>query len=1067
MADPKFSPDDKSQSETDFSPSNSDDSYLSDELLEIQPAEEDSAINDLIKDINQTILDTDINLEHQTTMHEAGSTYNDTSTMSDEEFQKILSASNVSIEENSNLDALSGDLEQNNASSMDDEELRKILHADNASIENIEQDTSMDLQANTGIRAEENESNDPITASAEIVSSIEKNVENIVEDILKGYSDPATENETQDYEEPINPDENNYTSTIAELTTMVDGIEPETNFYSTPSNEEQHESIAARIETLWAELAEVWPAIQKQPHVVAKIEELWGILKQTDNDAFGMPSEFEQFFQDTNANITSSEYEVSGVDINFENHITTNENDNVLQLANYRTQTNQSNNSHSYIDETVTNSVPFDDELGELVASILGKNPEADETIFQESTFQTNFENTIETKWSSSLTDESEDNQINSEEPETVSNTASANDELDELVLDILSNNIESDETPYHTENETNSNTTDSDTTDEVDAILKKYTEDEENLLDVKTEPEIQESGTTPSNDKFVVDEELQKILGGTTDPDTSTSKTSDKIEDYQSDLPSNNGTITSVPTLTTTSTTTLKKTETVSRSTPRTSATKSTHTTNTQGKAHINETSGPDTSSSGWKWALASLVPIAVITMLWSYLGSDDVTDQQTPSANNMALYKTKNESRYSSSRDNGAESIEDIIKRLTEIEAIQTETIPTIETVPLNENSPEPIQKYNPEFMQTETTTKAVPFTENNGSEISSADTMGAGTANELTAPPMAMVSTDSLSQSNEQNLLDLTDHIRRLEATISDLQQTTANQVAAVTQAQEAANILPVEQITQLIDVPVANLQQGVDQRFMELGARITRLEAAVAELQKSALLLKQDVLRQNATNENNASAVISQGNQQQINTLTQRLSEIESSLQDQAARISNNESAQILQQKALQQKILSGDKATANNTSVALLQSNQQQIQSLTHRISKVESSLQNHAADISHTQIIMSNTPVTAADTGAAAPTSAGTGQAAQIEKDSSGVTITLNRPATIAGQQTGINNKYLMITHIIVKGDTLWAIAKRYVKNPYLYPELARLSNIKNPDLIYPGNRVRIIQFID
>ena len=48
------------------------------------------------------------------------------------------------------------------------------------------------------------------------------------------------------------------------------------------------------------------------------------------------------------------------------------------------------------------------------------------------------------------------------------------------------------------------------------------------------------------------------------------------------------------------------------------------------------------------------------------------------------------------------------------------------------------------------------------------------------------------------------------------------------------------------------------------------------------------------------------------------------------------------------------------------------------------------------------------------------------------------------------------------IIHIVAKGDTLWAIAKKYVNDPFLYPELARLSNIKNPHRIYPGNRVRI-----
>lgn len=54
---------------------------------------------------------------------------------------------------------------------------------------------------------------------------------------------------------------------------------------------------------------------------------------------------------------------------------------------------------------------------------------------------------------------------------------------------------------------------------------------------------------------------------------------------------------------------------------------------------------------------------------------------------------------------------------------------------------------------------------------------------------------------------------------------------------------------------------------------------------------------------------------------------------------------------------------------------------------------------------------------------------------------------------------------YEVITHIVVKGDTLWHIAERYVNNPFLFPELARLSNIKNPDLIYPGDRVRIIHY--
>lgn len=50
-----------------------------------------------------------------------------------------------------------------------------------------------------------------------------------------------------------------------------------------------------------------------------------------------------------------------------------------------------------------------------------------------------------------------------------------------------------------------------------------------------------------------------------------------------------------------------------------------------------------------------------------------------------------------------------------------------------------------------------------------------------------------------------------------------------------------------------------------------------------------------------------------------------------------------------------------------------------------------------------------------------------------------------------------------MYVHTVVRGDTLWAIAERYLDDPWRYRELAQLSRIRNPDLIYPGNKVRII----
>ena len=41
--------------------------------------------------------------------------------------------------------------------------------------------------------------------------------------------------------------------------------------------------------------------------------------------------------------------------------------------------------------------------------------------------------------------------------------------------------------------------------------------------------------------------------------------------------------------------------------------------------------------------------------------------------------------------------------------------------------------------------------------------------------------------------------------------------------------------------------------------------------------------------------------------------------------------------------------------------------------------------------------------------------------------------------------------------YTVQKGDTLWAIAKKYYGNGSLYPKIVKNNNIKNPNLIYPG----------
>ena len=48
-------------------------------------------------------------------------------------------------------------------------------------------------------------------------------------------------------------------------------------------------------------------------------------------------------------------------------------------------------------------------------------------------------------------------------------------------------------------------------------------------------------------------------------------------------------------------------------------------------------------------------------------------------------------------------------------------------------------------------------------------------------------------------------------------------------------------------------------------------------------------------------------------------------------------------------------------------------------------------------------------------------------------------------------------------TYVIKKGDTLWDLAFEFLGTPYQWPRIWELNNyIKNPDLIYPGDRLNI-----
>lgn len=47
-------------------------------------------------------------------------------------------------------------------------------------------------------------------------------------------------------------------------------------------------------------------------------------------------------------------------------------------------------------------------------------------------------------------------------------------------------------------------------------------------------------------------------------------------------------------------------------------------------------------------------------------------------------------------------------------------------------------------------------------------------------------------------------------------------------------------------------------------------------------------------------------------------------------------------------------------------------------------------------------------------------------------------------------------------TYTVKRGDTLWAIAKKYYGNGAKYPKIATASKIKNPNLIYVGQKLTI-----
>jgi purine-binding chemotaxis protein CheW len=48
--------------------------------------------------------------------------------------------------------------------------------------------------------------------------------------------------------------------------------------------------------------------------------------------------------------------------------------------------------------------------------------------------------------------------------------------------------------------------------------------------------------------------------------------------------------------------------------------------------------------------------------------------------------------------------------------------------------------------------------------------------------------------------------------------------------------------------------------------------------------------------------------------------------------------------------------------------------------------------------------------------------------------------------------------------YVVQEGDTLWSISQRFTGSPYNYPRIAGENRIAEPDLIFPGQRIRLIK---
>jgi len=71
-------------------------------------------------------------------------------------------------------------------------------------------------------------------------------------------------------------------------------------------------------------------------------------------------------------------------------------------------------------------------------------------------------------------------------------------------------------------------------------------------------------------------------------------------------------------------------------------------------------------------------------------------------------------------------------------------------------------------------------------------------------------------------------------------------------------------------------------------------------------------------------------------------------------------------------------------------------------------------------------------------------------------------TVRKRPPAPVASYKVPAVIPKEGVPYTIRWGDTLWDIAEAFYRNPWLYPQIARFNNIRNPNLIISGRTIRI-----